>query len=146
MEIRQVTHRELPRIAAIERELFSEPWSLQDFQEALENPCTIFLAAMEGDAVTAYGLLYCAADEGEIPTIATHPDYVRQGRGEAVLQAMIARGMQQGVEQIFLEVRQSNLPARHLYEKCGFQSVGVRKNFYRFPQEDALVLRLSIGT
>jgi ribosomal-protein-alanine N-acetyltransferase len=59
---------------------------------------------------------------------------------------MIARGVQQGVKQIFLEVRQSNLPARQLYEKCGFQSVGVRKNFYRFPQEDALVLRLSIGT
>jgi ribosomal-protein-alanine N-acetyltransferase len=138
--IQPVSPREIPQIAAIEQAVFSEPWTEAGFFETLTKEGTLFLALMAGESVVAYALMYITADEGEIPTIAVDPHRQRQGWGEALLREMIRRSSLRGVRQIFLEVRQSNRSARGLYEKCGFCVAGRRRDFYRFPREDALIM------
>lgn len=141
MEIRRALADDLLEVAAIEEESFAHAWTLQGFADALCNVQTEFLVAVGDDGGTqkifGYALLYLAADEGEIPTIAVAKKYRRQGVGNALLQRLFALGQGYGAGQIYLEVRQSNLPARRLYEANGFYQVGVRPRFYENPEEDA---------
>lgn len=127
-------------IAAIEQQLFSEPWNEDGFREALKREENVFLVLFLESKIAGYGLCYTMLDEGEIPTIAVLPQFQGQGYGKILLQELIKQSVQRGVEHIFLEVRQSNLPARCLYEGSGFQVVGRRKDFYRNPKEDALLM------
>lgn len=141
MEIREVTEADIPWIAEMERAVFSEPWSKQSFREALLAKHTVFLTGIEGGRPVAYGLLYLMGEEAEIPTIAVDSSFWRKGCGRALLLALLSAGEKRGVRQVWLEVRQSNLPAQKLYRACGFAVAGCRKDFYRFPREDALVMK-----
>lgn len=83
-----------------------------------------------------------AADEGEILNLAVSPAGRRHGLGRALVEQAVATLRERGVGQIYLEVRESNAPARALYAARGFKEVGRRKQYYRRPVEDAIVLRL----
>ncbi len=85
-----------------------------------------------------------AAGEAEILKIAVRPSHRRQGLGLALLGHVLSWLGGQGAVCCFLEVRQSNHAARALYQKAGFQVVGARRNYYRQPSEDALLLRRDI--
>ena len=74
-----------------------------------------------------------------------HPDYRRQGVAETVLKETLDVIRKYGAEYVILEVRPSNLPARYLYNKFGFETLGVRRNYYKDPVEDALVLVKSLS-
>ena len=121
--------------------MFSDPWSTQDFRDCVTY--ALFLVADgEGDAIAGYVVALEAADEGEILNLAVGPTGRRHGLGRALVERAVEELQGRGVRQIYLEVRDSNAPARALYAARGFKEVGRRKAYYRRPVEDAIVLRL----
>jgi [ribosomal protein S18]-alanine N-acetyltransferase len=104
----------------------------------------LFLVA-DGPAagtIAGYVVALDAADEGEILNLAVAPTARRHGLGRALVQQTVAVLSARGVEEVYLEVRESNGPARALYAAHGFKEVGRRRQYYRRPVEDAIVLRL----
>ena len=93
---------------------------------------------------SGYGGLLTVLDEGQITNIAVHPNFRGMGVGKAILEKLIFESESRGIREISLEVRQSNLPAKALYQSYGFEIAGVRKGFYRHPAEDGLVMILSL--
>ena len=91
--------------------------------------------------IAGYVIAFDAADEGEILNLAVAPSGRRRGMGRALVEAMLRLLTERGVHQVYLEVRESNAPARALYAAQGFREVGRRKQYYRRPVEDAIVLR-----
>lgn len=79
--------------------------------------------------------------ETDMMNIAVHPNYRNRGVAMDLIQALIAALTEQGSHSLMLEVRSSNEPAKNLYRKLGFEAVGIRRNYYRNPKEDALILR-----
>ena len=130
----------IPEVAEIERLCFSEPWSEKALEESLASSLSHFFVFVEDGRVIGYMGLYAVAGEGSVTNVATHPDHRRKGVGKALVENAVAIGKELGLEYITLEVRQSNLPAQKLYEKCGFQIVGKRRNFYTAPTEDAIIM------
>ena len=143
----RLTREHLSGVAELERLCFpAEPWS----ENALEVLCREhgigFVALDEDETVLAYVGMTYAADEGSITNVATHPNARRQGLGRAVVQALMNESLALGLSDVYLEVRLSNAPAIALYETLGFVTVGTRKNFYRHPTEDALLMRVTLPT
>ena len=88
-------------------------------------------------------LLY--GEEGEIADLAVAPAARRRGIGGVLLDRVVATAMESGVGALYLEVRESNVAARALYQSRGFDMVGRRRGYYSRPAEDALLLRRSLG-
>ena len=141
MIITQMEERHVPQIAALEKRFFSAPWDEKSVQSELSNDLSYWLVAIDGDIVTGYVGSQTVLGESDMMNLAVHPDYQRQGIGEALVLALMEGLKAQGSHCLTLEVRASNDPAKHLYEKLGFQEVGRRKNYYRSPREDADILR-----
>lgn len=130
----------LDAVAALERICFSKPWPKSMLEDELYNPnVSLVVAEGEDGTVLGYGEIGVVLDEGCLEKIAVDPDYRRQGVAEAILSAFLRFG-QAHLAFLTLEVRASNAPAIALYEKLGFQQVGRRKDYYREPKEDALLL------
>ena len=129
----------LSEVAEIERLCFSEPWSEQSLRLLLGDGGFGVVAMSEG-RVLGYGGMTYVLDEGSVTNIAVHPHARRQGVGRAVTQELLRLSRTRGVVCVFLEVRESNLPAISLYRSEGFEECGVRKNFYRRPVESALLM------
>lgn len=145
-EIKTFTPEHIPEAAVIERLCFSEPWS----ENALLYMCSgnafaVALTDKENGRLAAYGGVQYILDEGNIVNIATHPDYRRRGLATAVMHELEARLREKGVVCVFLEVRQSNTPARALYEKEGYAPCRIIKNYYRFPAEDAVEMMKTLN-
>jgi ribosomal-protein-alanine N-acetyltransferase len=145
IRIRLAEEKDLPDMARIEADNFSEPWSLKGFQDALNLPETarLFTAVDEKDHLLGYLVLYFTDFDGELETVAVEKGFRGHGIGGALLSAMLDFGREKNLEQIVLEVRPSNEPALALYKARGFLPCGVRKNFYNFPTEDAIVMSYS---
>ena len=136
-----LAHEHLGQAAEIERLCFSDPWSEKMLAEHLANPCSLTLAAV-GDTgrLLGYVGLLAVVDEGYITNVAVRPDCRRQGVAAALLGALGAQGKERGLALPTLEVRQSNAPARALYEKLGYVQAGLRRNYYENPREDAIIM------
>ena len=136
-----LVHEHLSQAAEIERLCFSDPWSEKMLAEHLANPCSLTLAAV-GDTgrLLGYVGLLAVVDEGYITNVAVRPDCRRQGVASSLLQALEARGRARNLTFLTLEVRQSNAPARALYEKLGYLQAGLRRNYYENPREDAVIM------
>ncbi|MBR0085168.1 MAG: ribosomal protein S18-alanine N-acetyltransferase [Lachnospiraceae bacterium] len=143
--IRKMLESDLDEVARIERACFTDPWSRESFREAIELPSSHYIVCEEDGKVAGYACLMYAADEGEIINIATDEPYRRKGMGEKLVYAMIEAGKALGVISFYLEVRKSNTAAHELYKKCGFYDIGVRKNYYSDPKEDAIVMKRQEG-
>ena len=129
------------QVALLEKLCFSDPWSENSVAGELTNQLAHWLVAVDGDRVAGYVGSQTVMDETDMMNIAVHPDYRRQGIAEALVQTLVSDLKTRGSRCLTLEVRASNEPAKKLYEKLGFVSVGLRKNYYRNPREDALILR-----
>ena len=125
---------------AIEQSVFADPWSTQDFRDCVSSDA-VFLIAETAEGLAGYVVALDAADEGEILNLAVAPEGRRHGLGRALVEEVLAALAGRGVEHVYLEVRESNAPARALYAAHDFQEVGRRKEYYRRPVEDAIVLR-----
>ena len=141
MNIVPMNEHHVPKIALLERECFADPWSQQSIASELHNPLSLWLVAQEGQTLLGYVGSQTCLDETDMMNIAVSPASRRQGVARALIEALISALRQRGSKQLTLEVRASNGPARQLYESLGFLQVGLRKNYYRNPKEDALILR-----
>lgn len=131
---------QVPAIAALERQCFSAPWSESALLEEVENPQALFLCALwQGEPVGYVGCVW-ALDEGSICNVAVDAAYRRRGVAKALLTELARRGKKLGLSQLSLEVRVSNLGAQALYNALGYETLGLRKNFYQQPREDALIM------
>jgi len=129
-------------VHAIEQAVFADPWSTQDFRDCVMSDALFLVAEGNGaDAIAGYVVALDAADEGEILNLAVAPAGRRTGLGRALVENVLEALAERGVRQVYLEVRESNAPARALYAAHGFREVGRRKQYYRRPAEDAIVLR-----
>ena len=143
----RLTHEHLSGAADLEKLCFPiEPWSEGALAVLCREHGMGYAALDENGTVLAYVGMTYAADEGSITNVATHPAARRQGLGRAVVQALMKEGAALGLADIYLEVRLSNAPAIALYESLGFSVVGTRKNFYRHPTEDALLMKATPST
>lgn len=130
----------LAALAEIEKACFHAPWSEAMLREELGKG--IFLVAERDGQVVGYVGCQTVLDEGYITNVAVSPDCRRQGVGRALIAELVQRARAQGLSFVTLEARASNAPAIAVYEGAGFVRVGVRKNFYTAPTEDAVLMTL----
>lgn len=131
----------VPQIAELEKLCFNDPWSENSITSELDNRLSCWLVAIADDKVVGYVGSQTVLGETDMMNIAIHPDYRKQGIATELISALIEALNERGSHSLMLEVRASNEPAKSLYLKMGFDVVGVRKNYYRNPREDALILR-----
>ncbi|WP_297961496.1 ribosomal protein S18-alanine N-acetyltransferase [uncultured Ruminococcus sp.] len=117
----------------------ADGWSAESFRQEAQRPESIILAAYDGDTLAGMIAGFTAADTGEILTVCTAPEYRRKGVAGMLMKAFFA-ALPHEVENIALEVRQSNTAAIELYRSFGFAQAGIRKRFYRDPVEDAYIM------
>ena len=141
MRILQMTADHVSQVAELEKICFSDPWSEKSVASELTNPLSIWLVAVEGERVAGYVGSQSVMGESDMMNVAVHPDFRRQGVAELLVKELVAALAEKGNYCLTLEVRASNTPAISLYEKLGFSRIGLRKNYYRNPKEDALILR-----
>ncbi len=141
IEVRRMRLDDIPAVAELEKECFSEPWTQNGFEDALFQGQNIFVTAADSrENIVGYAGLYAASDEGDITNVAVSESCRQKGIASKLMEFLILQAEAQGIIRIFLEVRKSNLAAQKLYEKYGFKVFAERKNFYRKPQEDALLM------
>ncbi len=126
------------RVAEIERESFTTPWSEETFGGLLGRSGVVILVMTGSDGeILGYSVLWCILDQGELANIAIESGHRRLGYGRLLLEHVLDEARVRGVEELFLEVRASNAAAIRLYESFGFTRVGLRKDYYDRPREDA---------
>lgn len=141
INITPMTPDHVSRIAQLERLCFSDPWSENSVASELNNPLSLWLTALEEDTVVGYIGSQSVLGESDMMNVAVHPDHRRRGIARKLIEELVEALKQRGNHSLTLEVRASNTPAIALYEKLGFQEAGRRRNYYRNPKEDALILR-----
>lgn len=127
----------MPQVAELERLCFAEPWSAESLRLLLSDGAFGVVLTLKG-RVAAYGGMTVVLDEGAVTNIAVSPELRRRGFGRAVTEELLREAEKRGIRSVFLEVRESNAPARRLYEALEFSECGVRRNFYRRPTEHAV--------
>jgi ribosomal-protein-alanine N-acetyltransferase len=141
MTIVNMSMEHVPQIALLEQMCFSDPWSEKSVASELNNPLALWLVAVENDAVVGYVGSQSVLGEADMMNVAVHPDHRRKGVAQALVTALVRALWEKDNHSLALEVRASNAPASALYEKLGFVQVGLRKNYYRNPREDARILK-----
>ena len=141
IEIVEMTAAHVSQIAQLEKQCFSEPWSEKSVASELDNPLSLWLAAVDGETVVGYIGSQAVLGEADMMNVAVAESCRRQGIAERLVQTLVRKLAEKGNRCLSLEVRASNGPARALYEKLGFRQVGLRPNYYAKPREDGLILR-----
>jgi ribosomal-protein-alanine N-acetyltransferase len=145
LAVRAATVHDLEQIVEIEQRSFSDPWSRQSFRALFDDPRVFFVVASGVDGlILGYVAAWFVAGEGEVATLAVAPRARRLGVGSLLLDSAIDAAKGRGVAAVYLEVRASNSAAKQLYASRGFREIGIRRNYYRRPTEDACVLRLAL--
>jgi ribosomal-protein-alanine N-acetyltransferase len=144
MRLRRMTTADLPSVIAIERKNYQFPWTEDIFRDCFKARYSCWVCE-ELDNILGYSIVSIAVGEAHILNICVDPAEQNQGIGRKMLENLIevARGR---AETIFLEVRPSNLGAIALYEKMGFNEIGIRKGYYpaEHGREDAIMLALEL--
>ena len=143
IEIIRMNESHVSAVAELERQNFSEPWPEIAVRSELTNKLALWLVAVEDGVVAGYVGSQTVLQEADMMNIAVADTPRRRGIARMLVQELIAR-LDAGM--LTLEVRASNAGAIALYESLGFQQVGLRKNYYRKPKEDALILRKEWNT
>ena len=138
--IKSLTEEYVDEVCVLEEQAFSMPWHKESFLEMIQNPQACYLVGiLEKEVVASCGLRNIVGD-GEITNVVNKESMRGKGIGKQMLLQLMEEGRKMGVEAFTLEVRKSNYAAIKLYEKLGFATEGVRKNFYEEPTEDALIM------
>jgi ribosomal-protein-alanine N-acetyltransferase len=133
---------DLGGLLAVEEASFLNPWTREMYLAELDNEgiSYLFVAKDDDGRVVGFCGFWRVVDELHINNLAVLPGYRRQGIASQILHRVFAEGRKVGAGRATLEVRRSNEIARRLYERFGFTVAGVRRGYYRHPEEDALVL------
>ncbi len=144
--ILRLDYSDLREVVQIENRSFPEPWSLAMFYHELVLPYSHFYVMRkdseekEKGEMLAYGGFWKVKDEAHITNFAVHPDYRNRGIGTKFLGVLLEKARNLGAKMATLEVRASNIAGQRLYEKWGFARVRVRKGYYAYTGEDAIVM------
>ena len=127
-------------IHEIDEICFSEKWN-QTFYESIKSDSKYKLIEYyEKDVRCGFVLVLNLFSESEIVRIAVIPEYRRRGIAEKLIKEVINYSKEAGYENIFLEVRSQNFQAKSLYIKLGFEECGIRKQYYKNPKDDAIIM------
>ncbi|MBE7718840.1 ribosomal protein S18-alanine N-acetyltransferase [Lacrimispora indolis] len=124
----------------IERICFSDPWSLESIKEGLESSLDTWLVQEEGGDLLGYCVFRIIAGEGELLRIAVLPEYRGRGLSKKLMDQLVEYSREKEAKSLSLEVRESNKKARNLYRSYGFKEETIRKNYYRDPEENAVIM------
>jgi ribosomal-protein-alanine N-acetyltransferase len=140
-EVRRMQLIDLPDVLRNERRGYTHPWTEGIFRDCLGNGQECWLL-MCSDQNVGHGILSVAAGESHLLNVCVHPDFQGHGFGRILVEHLLERARKGEASTIFLEVRPSNVAACELYDKLGFNEVGIRENYYpsNVGREDALVL------
>lgn len=128
---------DMDRILEIESRAFKDPWSPQAFRLTQSYASWVCL---ENELLIGYCICLFVEDQASIANIAIEPSLQQKGYGSRLLAFVLNQLKLMGAKHIYLDVRRSNIAAIMLYSKYGFQTIGIRKNYYETPAEDALVM------
>lgn len=140
MQIRPMTIQDCEQVAQIEAVSFSVPWSLRAFTETVEKENFRYFVAEESGEILGYCGFLFVLDEAEIPNVCVKASARCRGIGKQMMTVLIEEAKKLGMAMLYLEVRESNAPARALYQSLGFEENGIRKNFYEHPVEHAVLM------
>lgn len=139
--VRPMEAADIQRVAAIEAEAFTSPWSAATFETLLgRDGAELWVLDLPEAPVVGYAMVWCILDQGELANIAIASPWRGRSLGAFLLDRILEVARDRGVRSLHLEVRESNAVARHLYESRGFIEVGRRADYYDHPREDARVL------
>ena len=143
LTFRKMTVDDVPAVVELDQKSFSLPWPERSFRfELTDNPASrCWVADLDGKIVGMI-VVWLIVDEAHVATVATHPDYRRQGIGKRLLAHALRHMIQDGARRSFLEVRESNLVAQEMYRKFGYEVTGRRRRYYRDNDEDAILMNL----
>ena len=140
IQVVTMAEEHISALAQLERECFSDPWSEKALAEELSNPNAVFrVALIDGEVAGYVGMLH-VLDEGDICNVAVFDRFRRKGVASALIQHLVDYGVENQLSFITLEVRESNIGAQKFYETMGFETIGIRKNFYDNPKEHAILM------
>lgn len=140
MEIRRSRPDDAGAIAEMEIQNFGDPFGQKDIFSYICSEGGMCFTALDGDQVIGYIIGTKIPPEGEIYRIAVREDRRQRGIGYRLLSYGLKTELGSGVETVFLEVRSKNVPARALYTAYGFKEIGIRKNYYQNPADDAVIM------
>jgi [ribosomal protein S18]-alanine N-acetyltransferase len=138
---------DLPRIMEIERGSYSFPWTQTMFlSELFDNPFSHAYVAREEEErkIVGYVIFWIVIDEFHLLNVAVDPTRRKRGIAERLIRLLFDIAQKRGVKKGTLEARASNFPAQQLYRKFGFREVGIRRNYYQGPTENALLFQCDI--
>lgn len=146
--IRPIAEEDVKRVATLEQICFTCPMSEENVRNFLLSENGLAFVCYDNEnkgELCAYCGAICVLDEAQVLNVATAPEHRRRGLGRELVFRLISAAKERGAESVTLEVRESNLPARTLYEALGFYGIGRIKKYYTKPTEDALILKLDIN-
>ncbi|MGV0985605.1 MAG: ribosomal protein S18-alanine N-acetyltransferase [Limnohabitans sp.] len=144
--LRTMTPENLDAVMAIEQAAYSHPWSRGNFRDSL-NPLFDAQCLWLGDELLGYFLAMHGVEEMHLLNITVAPAHQGEGWGHMMLDALSLISRNVGAQTLWLEVRQSNARALHVYERYGFVRVGLRKDYYpadHQQREHAVVMSLKL--
>jgi ribosomal-protein-alanine N-acetyltransferase len=136
--IRPMSPRDVELVAALEREIYPQPWAARVFHDELQLANRDYLVATLGKSVVGYAGLLHVEEDAHVTTLAVDPSARRRHLGTRLMLELVDIALGRSARHLTLEVRISNASAQALYQRFGFAPVGLRKNYYR--DEDALVM------
>ena len=146
IHIIQMEKSHLDEAMAIEEQCFCDPWSRKMLASEIENPAAIYYSAYDDNKTYAgYAGMVQILDEGHIHNVAVSKSHRRKGFARALIQMLIKHAAENGVKYLLLEVRAGNDAAIALYESLDFKKLTTRPNYYKNPNEDALVMILELN-
>ena len=139
--VRPMTTADVDGVMAVEKDSFATPWSRSAFEEELaQNRLARYLVAEENGQVVGYAGMWLVINEAHVTNVAVSGSRRGEGIGRLLMETLMELARENGMGSMTLEVRVSNMVARHLYETLGFAEAGIRKNYYSETKEDALIL------
>ena len=142
MIIAKMTEKHVAQVAELEKICFgSAAWSENSIASELDNQLSLWIVAVEDDKVLGYVGSQTVLGETDMMNVAVHPDYRKQGIATGLIVGLIGALKLRESHCLTLEVRASNEAAKNLYKMLDFEEIGIRRNYYRNPKEDALILR-----
>ena len=141
IQFTQMKAEHVPQVAQLEKLCFADPWSEKSIATELDCAWSYWVVAVEDGQVVGYVGSQSSYEQADIMNVAVHPDWRCRGIAESLISCLIKELRTRNCMALMLEVRASNAPAIALYKKLDFHQVGLRKNYYRNPKEDALILR-----
>lgn len=144
-EIRPMVDADIAEIVAIEQSAYTHPWTEILFEDCLRVGYCCWVMERHG-AIIGYGIISVGAGECHVLNLCVKPEMQNNGYGSAMLEHLLEIARSHNVEVVFLEVRPSNRRAIRLYEKAGFNEIGLRSNYYPAVdgREDAIILARSL--